>query len=698
MGVARSGYGLSILSSIDGVEGLSNGGESRFLDQATGYGISEDIVECVAEAMRSHADADDTAAIALCAILEYLWSGHASVYRSQLGEIFEKWCGDRKERVIDRDLVERLNSEQLMAWLDKDTWYVCRDLSKSSHSVLYYDSVRDAYAIVRMARLEHGVSADLGAWFNGAIASAQKRVSREEIARRASFVDSSGETCAPHEHQIDAVESFCRHRLTVIAGGPGTGKTSMAVCQILRIAFEDEGYKPSDILLAAPTGKAAQRMKEAIRAAALHIDDPEIRKKFESLEGQTLHRILRILPNRLSPYACGEQLRAKLVIIDEVSMMDLPLSALLFRALDPQKTRLVLVGDPNQLPPVNTGEILSNFTQTADCEKLPLNYRNFYGLLRECTTFLTKNYRAKDAPEIVSWQMQMIGLSCEFSGVSRHDEVSAEDNAAVTAHRPKRVSDVRFENVEYCSDLSSSGELLEKWAHFIQTSYEKKYSRTFLSDLNALAEYDASKQEILERFFSHLDSGYRILTPLNSGEFGVSRINDYLMQKLGLNGKYGIPVGCLVMLMENNYRIGHFNGDTGIVVLKNDASSPCEAGTAEAVDARKHRRFVPYVAFPSVGSGDGKKIDLEPLDTLLNSIKPAFAITIHKSQGSEYRHGLVFLPPGMSSLLLSPNLLYTAVSRMKKSVVLMAKESSFRACVQSKRVCDPGLPCPDSIE
>ncbi len=645
-------------------EGRSDWGV--FWAYAPAGGVMGEAAVCVRRLMARQDCEDAVLAAALCAILSYLWSGHASVSFGSLPSIFaaqsDFWASQTGADAWRGTITAQAMAERFAA---RKEAYVCQNADEARGKLLHEDAHRRVYATPRMARIAREVSSNLKRFFDEDEDIID--VSRHTVEERASFSDNSGEICRPHEAQTDAVISFCHHRLTVIAGGPGTGKTSMAVCQILRIAFEDAHIAPQDILLAAPTGKAAQRMQEAIRDVSRRLPVGALREKFDALKAQTLHRALSLRSGLLSPYASGEKLPVKLVIIDEVSMIELPLAAQLLTALDPKKTRLVLVGDPNQLPPVGTGEILSGF---ANCEEIASDdaeERMFYENMRNCAVTLTENFRAKNAPEIAEAQTAI--AQGDFGGLR-------------FCASPKPVGEIRFSGVEYCSSMGQIDDILARWIETMRERYRQMAGASGESleeAVRMLGNYADSPEEkgVLERVFRLFDSEFRILSPVNAGVCGTKSLNRKMIARLMPGSKQDMPSGSLAMLMQNDYAINHYNGDTGIVLTLNRSGSKGEGAQA--------------VAFPSIGAGGKMTFEFFPLHSVKTSLEIAFAITVHKSQGSEYRRGLIALPP-QKSPLLSRNMLYTAVSRTREGALLLAERAILEACVRNARTFDPRLP------
>lgn len=633
---------------------------------AAGGGIMGEAAACVRRLMARQGCEDVVLAAALCAVLSYLWSGHASVSFGSLPSIFEAqsdfWASQTGADAWRGQITAQAMAERFAA---RKEAFVCRNADEARGKLLHEDAHRCVYATPRMARIAREVSSNLKRFFDKD--EEIIGVSRQTIEERASFRDKSGEICKPHEAQTDAVMSFCKHRLTVIAGGPGTGKTSMVVCQILRIAFEDAHFEPQDVLLAAPTGKAAQRMQEAIRDVSPRLEDGALRAKFDALKAQTLHRALSLRSGLLSPYASGEKLTAKLVIVDEVSMIELPLAAQLLTAIDPKKTRLVLVGDPNQLPPVGTGEILSGFANCEDIAADDAEERMFYENMRNCAVTLTENFRAKNAPKIAEAQTAIAQGTFDASRI---------------CEMPKEVGDIRFSGIEYFCGMGQIDRVLDRWIETMRERYRQmagECGESLDEAVGMLGNYGDSPEEkaVLERVFRLFDSEFRILSPVNAGVCGTKSLNRKMIARLMPGSKQDMPSGSIAMLTQNDYAINHFNGDTCIVLAMNRSGSKGEGAQA--------------AAFPAI-DGSGKiSFEFFPLHSVKTSLEIAFAITVHKSQGSEYRRGLIALPP-QKSPLLSRNMLYTAVSRTREGALLLADRAILEECARNARTFDPRLP------
>jgi len=342
-------------------------------------------------------------------------------------------------------------------------------------------------------------------------------------------------------------------KLHIITGGPGTGKTT-SLAKILKNRLSEK------ILLAAPTGKAAFRMKESLKEQGIE------------LEAKTIHRLLSRKP-----------LEANIIAIDECSMVDLPLMSKLLDAA-PVACDLYLLGDKHQLASVEAGSVFADIC--AKYEKNPDIY-----------TELTKNWRAKEAPGIVKLSEEILNNSVENF-----------DN----------------ENIHYRGRLSFE---------------------------NLFGEYkDLFKAESEKEALVFLKS-FQILCAIKKGRNGVENINRELSSK-AKHSKF-TPI----IITENNYQQNLFNGDTGI----------------------KDKEKAYFL--------NGDEIRTFPLLTL-PKYEDAFAITIHKSQGSEYERVAVVYPEKAGEepeqTILTKELLYTAITRAKKECFIFGNETVLASSCKRK--------------
>ena len=397
------------------------------------------------------------------------------------------------------------------------------------------------------------------------------------------------------EHQVTAVKEAVRSGLLIITGGPGTGKTT-TINTIIKY-FELEGF---DIFLAAPTGRAAKRMSETT-----------------GFEARTVHRMLELNGGAEGSggFERNEQnpLETDVIIIDEMSMVDISLMYSLLKAIA-VGTRLILVGDVNQLPSVGPGSVLRDIIRSGVCN----------------VVMLTKIFRQASTSDII-----------------------------VNAHKINHGEEVVLDN---------------KSMDFF---FLKRYDADVI--INVVLQLIKQK---LPKFVDATPYDIQVLTPMRKGLLGVERLNTILQQYMNppLSSKaekeYGTTIfreGDKVMQTKNNYQLeweirspyglsiekglGVFNGDMGIIRQINDFA---ELMTIEFDEGR-------MVEYPY---------------KLLDELELAYAITIHKSQGSEYPAVVIPLLSG-PAMLMNRNLIYTAVTRARKCVTLVGNEQTFYQMVQN---------------
>lgn len=425
----------------------------------------------------------------------------------------------------------------------------------------------------------------------------------------------------PAQRQIEAVRAIVGRRLLVLSGGPGTGKTTTVLRMLLmrqRIA-QREGRLLS-MALAAPTGKAAQRLSQAVRdgitalQASLARADEDWQAALATLpaSAQTLHRLLGAQP-RLDRFRHGREnpLPHDMVVVDEASMVDLGLMRALVDALGPETT-LVLVGDPDQLVSVSAGSVLADIVSAAEAGALPGHHVRLEHIWRA-------GGRLGEVYEAVRRADSAVLLGPLDTGLplARH---AVADRTTLQ----KRIT---------------AWLALKQW-----------------DEIHALADDPATPPDQL---FAELRQ-LQLLTAQRSGPWGSDEINAAIDQRM--RRRYGDTVwhpGRPVIVRHNDYTRRVFNGDVGIT-----------AQTAEGMR-------VCFEHTDSEGRGDYRWL----LPQELPEHDLGYALTIHKSQGSEYHHVALLLPPDASSRILSRQLLYTGVSRAKISLELWATDAALEAAL-----------------
>ena len=394
--------------------------------------------------------------------------------------------------------------------------------------------------------------------------------------------------------QREAVRVCLASRLGVLVGGPGTGKTR-TVATILAALLRGDGATPR-IALAAPTGKAAARMGESIAGAAALLDgaDPELADSMRQIKPSTVHRLLGVRTGSAAfRHNASDPLHHDVVIIDEASMMSLPLTASLLDALG-DSTRVILVGDPDQLASVEAGSVLADLVAAV-------------GPTSTCVAELTANHRFGDGSAIA-----------ELASAVRAGDSEAARRA--------------LEGDEAVSLSSTSGRSI------IEPVASAMRQAALSGDATAAAK--------------HLDS-VRVLCAHRRGPAGVARWNSMVESWLGDVRPFSDYAGRPVMVTENDASRRLFNGDIGVVVDRDGALE---------------------VVLP-----DGDGVRAVPR-VHLGRVETVHALTIHKSQGSEFDRVIVVLPSA-DSLLATRELLYTAITRARSSVTLIGSLDTVLAAL-----------------
>ncbi|WP_347454661.1 exodeoxyribonuclease V subunit alpha [Acinetobacter thermotolerans] len=443
--------------------------------------------------------------------------------------------------------------------------------------------------------------------------------------------------------QQKALEMVASKGFSIITGGPGTGKT-YTLAHIITVL--NESLPEIRIAMAAPTGKAAQRMKEALQNAlsspALAQFDLETLKQLQPV---TLHRLLGLGTTAQPRFHARQPLPYDVIVVDEASMLDLSLSQMLLAAV-PDGARLILLGDANQLASVDVGTVL------ADLQLVPALADNRVNLI-------TTRRFAEGA---------RIGALAHFiqDADPEHDLLTEFEQQIVV---PSELHAIDLQQIEIdhvqLQYLPENILLNDAQAYYDQLMYGYQGYLQALKAGKGDQDFNAFVQQIIQHF-----DDYRILTAIRHGTFGLTKLNQQIEQLLltatGQVKQGDWYIGRPVMMTYNDYQLGLSNGDIGICFLREHLGQ---------------RRFEVY--FPS--------LEKWVLATRLpKSIETAFALTIHKSQGSEFRHTAVVLDHKASNLL-SKELIYTAITRAKKVVTLLVDREAFKQSLSLRTTRRSGL-------
>ena len=459
-----------------------------------------------------------------------------------------------------------------------------------------------------------------------------------------------------HEHQIKAINVANNNAFSIITGGPGTGKT-YTVAQLviaLQQATESGGdaresirfsTDSASLALAAPTGKAAQRMQESLQAA---LDAADVELQLQ--EAKTIHRLLGIGRTGRPRYDANNPLGEDIIIVDEASMLGVELANYLVSAVK-SGARLILLGDANQLAAVDAGAVL------ADLCRIPL-LQPIHAELTESRRFTADSGIGKLAYQInkaetdthAIWQLLKHDKALSFQYVNSintlQTDTSLDNKIENSLSKNKDISNLTLNYHPYINKIKT-----------LLINPIEKYMPESIKDTIA---------SLMETF-----NQFRVLTAGHNGEWGDHYINNYFTQwhltelklPLGQNTWFhGRPV----MVLQNNYELGLFNGDIGFCLQTGDERSRLE------------------VFFENKKQGIAVNLLNEEV------IATAYAMTIHKSQGSEFDHVAITFD-NSHARLLSKELIYTAVTRAKKQVTIYSTKSALEKAVQTPTERHTGL-------
>jgi len=430
-------------------------------------------------------------------------------------------------------------------------------------------------------------------------------------------------------------------QLCIISGGPGTGKTT-TVAGILSLLLDLSGKERLSICLAAPTGKSAARLRESVCRAIDKDTGSGSSEEWLPDRAYTIHRMLGISPHTPhGRYNNKNRLPADVVVVDEASMIDISLMAKLLEALR-DDTKLILIGDRHQLASVEAGSVFRDICGPADSDEMnradhgdgghdsPVNNT------RDVIVQLEKSYRFEEGSGI--------------SALSKSVKEGKGDQSLSLLH-DHGYDDIRIKR------LPGAGGIKAAVSDLIVHGY-RSYIR------------EERPEDALKAF-----EEFRVLCALREGPYGVLSLNSSIERILDERGLiradgewyHGRPV----IITGNDYNLRLFNGDTGIALKDPEPYGPDDKQSI-------------YVFF---NSGDGMR-KIHP--NRLSSYETAYAITIHKSQGSEYERVLIVLPD-REMPILTREMIYTAITRAKSQVVILSDDTVFMRGVANRIERTSGL-------
>ena len=475
------------------------------------------------------------------------------------------------------------------------------------------------------------------------------------------FVPSS-QASAETDWQKVACAVALRARLSVITGGPGTGKTYTAARLLALLLALHEGDSPLRVALAAPTGKAAARLKQSIDHALASLQDQVPEGSGLDLNtliarmgpARTLHSLLGARPDtRQFRHHAANPLDVDVLIVDEASMVHLEMMDALLQAL-PATARLVLLGDKDQLASVEAGAVLGDLCRDAAAGRYSADTAQFVQNVAGQT--LPAEYRSAGAAPLLAQQTVMLRQSRRFKGaigqlalaVNRGDAAAARtafDAAVGAVSSPGSVSALlalQPTSPQAVCDLALGAHGQPSYADYLRLMQQWPEGQ-------GTDTHTAWVRSVLQAF-----ERFRILCAVHQGDWGTQGLNAAVQKALAdadllkVTGEWF--AGRPVMVTRNDAQLGVFNGDVGVVLPNHEGKLKVWFLDGEALRSVSVMR--------------------------LAQVETAFVMTVHKSQGSEFEHTALVLPPGGAEVL-SRELVYTGITRAREQFTLLEAEAGL---------------------
>lgn len=492
--------------------------------------------------------------------------------------------------------------------------------------------------------------------------------------------DSNASITEDIDWQALAVANAINKDFAIIAGGPGTGKTytvTKLLAALMMLSLNTKGDEPTPrISLVAPTGKAAQRLSESIINAVQgfrgSIDDDVLDLIPEN--AQTLHRLLGVIPEQVNFRHHQDNLLAvDILLIDEVSMVDLPMMTRIFRAL-PAHTKVILLGDADQLPSVAVGSVLADFAPRPHPGFSAINHQ----YLTQVTGFESLAKQADDT-ELTE---QSAGKNSEQC--LKHYSVADCVTFLMKSRRFDGKGGIgRIANYVINGQYRESWQLLKESSEVTSNAIDSEQKQLTL--LNGSVE--AWLAPLVSQYYQPLSeckniadafdllAKFRILSSTRKGPQGVENLNALVIEIL--RNKKAIPYKNFaassdlyptqpIMISENDYRLGVYNGDIGLLWRNSQGH---------------------LMAVFENASGEYDWI----MPSRLPKFETVYAMTIHKTQGSEFDHVAMVLPEQKDNKLLSRELLYTGITRAKSKLSIASAEGIWQSGVSQQVIRYSGL-------
>ncbi|KAE9542149.1 exodeoxyribonuclease V subunit alpha [Ursidibacter maritimus] len=467
-----------------------------------------------------------------------------------------------------------------------------------------------------------------------------------------------------------AVATALKQSFSIISGGPGTGKTRtvailLAALQLKQLKL---GLPLLNIALVAPTGKAAARLKESIHQNLQGLSLPDNLKNEVPTKASTIHSLIGIYPHSDTPrYHSQNPLHIDLIVVDEASMIDLFVMDKLLNALKPN-TRVILLGDKDQLASVEAGSMMSELGQF-----LTLGYSPAHShYLSETTGEMIP--AKSDNPPFICDSLCHLRHSYRFDDRSGIGQLAKEINAQQAISSWDIFADSQFTDLSLCAYPNASEFATQPlWTQHCVEMVVKKAVMLYRDYLQEVKHYRSEPtKENIQAIFTAFQQ-VRFLSALRVSELGVEKLNHTIAEALlqhhlvHFRNSRENYIGKPILVTENAPQLNIYSGDIGIIL-------PDEQGKLRVYFETQTEK------------GDYLSISVNRLP----SNEPAYVMTVHKSQGSEFAHTLLIMPLTFSPVI-SKELLYTAVTRAKSQFTLFSNEKIWKQGVNMKIQRQSGL-------
>ena len=502
-------------------------------------------------------------------------------------------------------------------------------------------------------------------------------VTPDDLPARLNGLFGSRTANAPIDWQKLACALATRGAFSIVTGGPGTGKTTTVVRLLALLqAPAVEAGTPLRIRLAAPTGKAAARLTESIslQVKSLEVDD-KVRKKIPS-DVTTVHRLLGSRPGtRHFRHHAGNRLPLDVLVVDEASMIDLEMMANLLDAL-PAHARLVLLGDKDQLASVEAGAVLGDLCRDAEAGRYTPQTREWLEHVSGEHLAASDLQQDLDGSHPLAQQVVMLRHSRRFgegSGIGQlsrlvnqqqpqaaRDVLTSGHYVDLSALALKGEQDRQFERLA----LDGRSEAAKGYRHYLDVLRDQRPAGDAPLEDPCWAVWAGKVLEAFEAF--------QVLCAVRKGPWGVEGLNERITRALFarklIESDQQWYEGRPVLMTRNDYGLGLMNGDIGIALKLPEREGPTP-------------RHVLRVAF---ARNDGQGGIRFVLPSRLNDVETVYAMTVHKSQGSEFSHTALVLPEALNPVL-TKELIYTGITRAKHWFSLVEpRKGVFEEAVQRK--------------